>query len=369
MVVAQETSTPGTTLLSSNLQQKNIPSLDGLRAISVALVILLHDGVPYVPNTHGVLTFFVLSGFLITWLLLKESERTGAVSIKAFYIRRTLRIFPAFYVFWIVSVCFYLYTRGMPTRDAVLDYLAAFFYLGDYRHTVGHMRPVLGHTWSLGVEEKFYLLWPWIFLVFQRDLRKLTAILVALIAAIYVYRNILFFGFHVGEGHLHFAFDTRADHLFIGCLFAVLLKRGALRSFWSAITSRAWAPVVTLALLVGSITLGNLYHYSYKYAVGFSLDAFLIAIFLVQVVALGESRLWGWLNWPVTRYIGIISYPLYLYHQLAAEATAKLLHGYRQRWITPAGVIAALLLASISYFVVEKPFLALKSRLNRGEAS
>src|ERR1700722_9019127 len=369
MRVVQDTGTPGKSLLSANLQQRTIPSLDGLRTISVALVILLHDGVPYVPDTHGVLTFFVLSGFLITWLLLKESERTGGVSIKDFYIRRTLRIFPAFYVFWIVAVFFYLLTRGIPGRGVVLDYLAAFFYLGDYRHTARHMQPALGHTWSLGVEEKFYLLWPWIFLVFQRDLRKLTAILVVLIAVIYVYRNILFFGFHVGEGHLHFAFDTRADHLFIGCLLAVLLKRGGWRGFWSAITPRTWGPTVTLALLVGSIALGNRYGYSYKYAMGFSLDAFLIAILLAQVVALGGSWLWGWLNWPVTRYVGIISYPLYLYHQLAAQVTARLLHGYRQRWITPLGVVSAVLLASVSYHVVEKPFLALKSRLNRVEAS
>jgi len=370
MIVTESvpTTSTGIELLRSNLRKSNIPSLDGLRAISVTLVILLHKGVPYVPNVHGVLTFFVLSGFLITWLLLNESERTGTVSIRNFYLRRALRIFPAFYVFWFLSLGFRLLTHGSLSHAGWIDYGMAFFYISDYRHTPAHMQPLIGHTWSLSVEEKFYLIWPLTFLLFQRDLRKLTWILIAVIGAVYIYRNILFFGFHVGEGHLHFSFDSRADHLFIGCLLAILLKREALDGFWSAIISQPWMPVITLALLIGSIALGFRYRYPYKYAVGFSLDAILIAIFLVQVVALAGSPLWSWLNWPSVRFIGRISYPLYLYHTFATELTQYLFHGFKVRFTAPAGVLVGVLIASGSYFVVEKPFLRLKSRMQRMEA-
>src|SRR3979490_1755296 len=91
---------PAPNLLADALSKKQIPSLDGLRAVAVLLVIFHHLGIRYAPHGRGVLTFFVLSGFLITWLLLKESDRNGGISIHNFYIRRMLRIFPAFYVFW-----------------------------------------------------------------------------------------------------------------------------------------------------------------------------------------------------------------------------------------------------------------------------
>ena len=90
--------------LSSSLSQRKIPSLDGLRAVAVLSVIAYHLHVPFIPEGRGVLTFFVLSGFLITWMMLHELESTGDVSIRNFYIRRILRIFPAFYVFLILSL-------------------------------------------------------------------------------------------------------------------------------------------------------------------------------------------------------------------------------------------------------------------------
>jgi peptidoglycan/LPS O-acetylase OafA/YrhL len=359
----------GLAQLRANLHSSSIPSLDGLRAISVILVVLVHLRVPHVPEIHGVLTFFVLSGFLITWLLLKESDRRGDVSIPDFYIRRALRIFPAFYVFWFLHFGLYLLSRGFPPRGIFIDYLTAFFYVSDYRMAFSHVRPVLSHTWSLAVEEQFYLIWPWVFLFFQYDLRKLTRILIGIIATVNVYRWVMFFWVHVPDSRLHVTFDGRADHLFIGCLVAVLLKRGALNSLWSAITSRIFLPAITLMLLVASIALGDHFHYPYKYAVGFFLDPFLIAIFLVQVVALGSAWPWRWLNWPLTRYLGRISYPMYLYHGLANDLTLRFLHG-RPLWLlAPVAVATVASMGSASYLIVEKPFLRLKSKFSRTEVS
>src|ERR1700678_807442 len=94
--------------LHSGLSSGHIPSLDGLRAIAAFLVVFYHFGFDSCPAGLGVLAFFVLSGFLITWLLLKEEERSGSISLKLFYIRRSLRIFPAYYVYWLISVGIFL---------------------------------------------------------------------------------------------------------------------------------------------------------------------------------------------------------------------------------------------------------------------
>src|SRR5689334_8310742 len=101
-----------------------IPALDGIRAISVLLVILSHLGIGWASGAHGVMAFFVLSGFLITWLLLKENTQTGSVSLKMFYVRRALRIFPAFYVFWCIYIILALLVQG---RHPWAQYLASFF--------------------------------------------------------------------------------------------------------------------------------------------------------------------------------------------------------------------------------------------------
>ena len=104
--------------LAAGLQKTHLPSLDGIRAIAVCLVVLYHLGIPGVPGGMGVLIFFVLSGFLITWLLLKEEERFGYVSLKLFYARRTLRIFPAFYAYWFLIVGLWIVSSRRFSHDA-----------------------------------------------------------------------------------------------------------------------------------------------------------------------------------------------------------------------------------------------------------
>jgi peptidoglycan/LPS O-acetylase OafA/YrhL len=124
-----------------------------------------------------------------------------------------------------------------------------------------------------------------------------------------------------------------------------------------------------LLALAGSIALNEHFHYHYKYLVGFSLDPLLIALFLVQVVTLGDAWLWRWLNGPIIRYVGRVSYPMYLYHGLANDLALRALRG-RSLWlIGPAAIAVGVVFASASYFVVEKPFLRLKSKFSRVEAS
>lgn len=344
-----------------------IPSLDGLRAVAVLLVIFNHLGVPHAPEGRGVLTFFVLSGFLITWTLLRESDRCGDVSIRDFYVRRGLRIFPAFYVLWALHFTITWLMQGKLSASDWADYATAFFYVRNYRRAISiHPHQYFGHTWALSIEEQFYLIWPWLLRFFQKDLRRLTHVLVAVIVAADIYRIVLFFKFHVSREWLSFAFDSRVDHLLVGCLLAVLLKRGVMQEFWAFITSRIWISLLVFSLIVASIALDGHYGLAYKFAVGFVVDPLLTAVLLVQVIVFANTWAWGWLNWGITRYVGRISYSMFLYQAVTNYWAIHLFKNRSRFVVVGAAVSLALLLGSISYYAVELRFLQLKTRFVRG---
>lgn len=343
-----------------------IPSLDGLRAVAVLLVILNHLGVPHAPEGRGILTFFVLSGFLITWTLLRESERCGDVSIRNFYVRRGLRIFPAFYVLWGLHFTITWLMQGKLSASACADYATAFFYVRNYRRAMSvHPHQYLGHTWALSIEEQFYFIWPWFLRFFQKDLRRLTHILVAVIVAADVYRIVLFFKFHVSREWLNFTFDSRVDHLLVGCLLAVLLKRGVMQEFWAWMTGRIWISLIVFGLIVASIVLDGHYGLAYKFGVGFIVDPLLTAVLLVQVIVFANTRAWGWLNWSITRYIGRISYSMFLYQAVTNYWATHLLKNRSRFVVVAAAVSLALILGSISYYAIELRFLQLKTKFVR----
>ena len=350
-------------VLANRLSQRKIPSVDGLRAVAVILVILHHLKVSFAPEGRGVLTFFVLSGFLITWMMLNESEKNDSVSIRDFYVRRVLRIFPAFYVYLLLLFAAQWLTRGWPSGSMFSDYLSAFTYTSNYRFAMlPHIDHACWHTWALSVEEQFYLLWPLFFAAFQKNLRRMSHLLMAAIVLVDVYRIVLFFKFHADDHWLSYTFDSRVDHLLVGCLLAVLLKQGALARFWNFLTERTWVSLIPFGLIILSIALAFRYHLRYKYAVGFLVDPLLTAIFLVQVIAMGNTWLWGWLNWRVLRYLGQISYGMFLYHMLANRLVIDVF-GHHSLWLhVPAVIAVATLMGAVSFHVVEWRFLRLKSR-------
>ena len=348
------------------LQGSHLPALDGLRMVAVLTVILNHVGYAAVPADLGVSIFFVLSGFLITWLLLKEKERTGAISLRSFYLRRLFRLLPAYYVFLaIVLTNYFGRSHGdvHPRTDIILPSLL--YYANYFNAFHDHPPTPISHTWSLAVEEQFYLLWPLAFSFFiargRPAVLRFLAISIVLVAA---WRSYLFCVVHVGTAYVYNAFDTRFDNLAVGCLAAMLVQSTEVLALAEKISRRAAYPALTILLIGCSRAMPDTYHYS----VGFTVEATLLAIAILQIMQLATRPAWRWLSHPASVYIGTISYPMYLYHGLCASLSLRL---FPDRVLPrfPLVVGLAIVLGTVSFYVVEKPFLRLRRRFTEGRPS
>jgi peptidoglycan/LPS O-acetylase OafA/YrhL len=360
----EDPSSSSDTALQAILRSSHLPALDGLRAVAAFLVILYHFEIGRKVGhwgNLGVEMFFTLSGFLITWLLLREQERQGAINLRQFYVRRSLRIWPAFYIYGLLCLGLLL-LNGLEIRWA--GFLAAFFYVSNIYEALGypHQR-FLGHTWSLAVEEQFYLLWPLMLLLCRRNTTYLTYVLSAIIGSVWGYRAWLVLTLGASSDYLYAAPHMRWDQLMTGCLLAVLLKREACPELWRGLCSRSLLPVVTLILLGTSAYLQVISDYTYIYLIGFAIDPLLTTILIVQLIRLHTRVPWRWLNWRSVQYLGHISYSLYLSHVLLMPAAVHtVLDGYLRWWqlefVVKLGI--TILLASGSFWLVERPFLKVK---------
>jgi peptidoglycan/LPS O-acetylase OafA/YrhL len=339
------------------LAGRHLPALDGIRAVGVLTVITYHFGITAVPGDLGLSAFFVLSGFLITWLLLREHEASGTLSLRQFYARRVLRIFPAYYAF--IAVSFAIDSvRGDHWPDGLG--LSSVFYLVNYFNALhGHPVTSIAHAWSLAIEEQFYFMWPiMLLLLLRRGPLRAARVVALVIVGVMLWRCALYLGARAGTAYVYNAFDTRFDNLAVGCVLALTASAPWVQRVAGRLAGSPLAPMATLAaLLVSRIALGNTYHYT----VGFTVDAVLMAVLIVQLLQLSWSGLWSWLESPLVRYVGAISYPLYLWHQWGLGVG----HHFQAAGLVgefAAGLLASVLLASGSYYLIERPFLSLKQR-------
>lgn len=292
----------------------------------------------------GVRVFFVISGFLITTLLLKERERQGRISLRNFYIRRLLRIFPAFYTFLAV-VGILVAVRWVQVEKHDLIY--ALTYTTNYHYPVGW---VVRHTWSLAVEEQFYLLWPAV-LAFAGVRRGLFAAM-ATMATVPILRVLTLEWAHIPSEYFGYQFHLTADALATGCVLAIARKwLGSQPRYLAFLGSRLFLLVPVVAVLPMFLTdrprlLGLL---------GIPLMNVAIALTIDRVTRI-PIRL---LNLAPLRFIGILSYSLYIWQEafLNRDSTS---------WICafPQNVVFALATACASYYLIEKPFLKLKHRFS-----
>jgi peptidoglycan/LPS O-acetylase OafA/YrhL len=331
-----------------------LPALDGLRAIAVAAVFFYHAGVSGVPGDLGVQLFFVLSGFLITRLLIEEYRTSASVDYWAFVRRRAFRILPAYYAF--LAGTFVLdhlagahWSTGMTASS--LGYLYNYWAAAH-----GSPTTALSHTWSLSVEEHFYLLWPLVFvLLARRGPRLLAAGCAALVLAVMTWR--CFVWWRTGSSAIVYnRSDTRIDSILVGCLLSSVFATAAMQRvarWWNAV----WAPIVTVILLVlVRSALPSAFHYS----VGFTVEALLCAAIIVQLLGLSGRRFWGWVDSPLARWLGTLSYSIYLWHGWGISVAAHLPAVVGARLL--GGLCLTVALAAASYYVIERPALALRAR-------
>jgi peptidoglycan/LPS O-acetylase OafA/YrhL len=345
--------------LYAALALPHLPGLDGIRAIAAAMVVINHHDFTFISGSLGVTIFFVLSGFLITWLLLAEDNRFGTVSLRNFYIRRSLRIFPAFYVY-----CAVVIGLGILTHKALEwpQVAASLLYVNNYyQATHGDLGTPFSHSWSLGIEEQFYLLWPLAFILLRRNRTAMAGWLASAVLVVWAYRSALVLA-GTPWYFVHYAFHTRADHLLIGCLLAVALKARVAPRLFEFVAGGPFISLATALLLAASVAAGRAWGSLYEQTIGFAVQPMVIAALIIQVIALKDSWLWGWLNGRVMTYLGTISYSIYLYQQIVPGPIQRALEDYPASFRLAVSLTVILLLASASYAFVERPFLRLKRK-------
>ncbi len=348
-----------------------IPSLDGMRAVSIVLVLFSHllgtRGFPVTATPLldlgdlGVRIFFVLSGFLITGLLLKEWDRTAKIDLRAFYIRRTLRIFPAFYVYLAVLAL----AGPISLRDG--DLLRAATYTINYSTTHDWL---VGHAWSLAVEEQFYLTWP-LLLLWLTPVRAPRAAVAAIVLAPVM--RVLLMALPDGtiglQAYVGASFETMVDAIATGALLALVRDRLWTWAPYRRLVGSGWAlllPVVGLA--AGSLrwwgpwvsprvewVLSGLFA-----AVGLTLLNLCIAMIVDRVVRLHDGPLGRLLNQRHVAFLGTLSYSVYIWQQLFLDR-------HTDAWYArfPQNILFVLAAALLSYHLVEQPVLRWRDRLMR----
>lgn len=328
-----------------------IPSLDGLRAISIGLVIVAHamDGHPM--GVLGVRVFFVISGYLITRLLLKEINSTGSINLRRFYFRRTMRIFPPFYFFLLVIGLLGLFgVIALGFRDFItsLTYTSDYFFPKSW---------YVLHSWSLAVEEQFYLLYPPLLVLLKK--RKTVLVLVSVLFLAPVLRIVGFHLFPESQVAIIYGFHANMDALASGCLLAFAAEYERFQKFLQKLTALPQVVIIGAAVLIyfaNNQVQGDHPTFGLSVCVTFMNTA--MALIIYWSIANSETSFIGrMLNTKPLSYIGALSYSLYLWQQLF---TGKEMLDY-----FPLNLLLAFICALISFYTVEKYSLKLRAYLEQ----
>ena len=355
-----------------NNQTNRIPSLDGLRAVSIFIVVFGHiwTGLGYKNNFYlmgnlGVRIFFVISGFLITSMLINEFEKNLSINLKHFYFRRIFRIFPAYFFFLGVLFCFTLFTNFYSP----IDFLYPFTYTSNYFFSRVPLK--LGHTWSLAVEEQFYLIFPLVLSAIGLLKFKKFVLIIILVTPFLRVTTFLFsilfgnneyspiYGDYSFKMSIAWNFHTNMDILATGCLLALyrdyLHKSKLYQCF---LNSR----FVILFLVLFTINLG-IYSQDYIlifYVFGMTLMNFSIMLCIDWLIVNHSSLIGKFLNLKPIIFIGVLSYSVYLWQQLFVS------YSELSFWThLPNSIILIFVCALFSYYLIEKPFSVCRKKLEK----
>jgi peptidoglycan/LPS O-acetylase OafA/YrhL len=350
-----------------------IPSLDGLRALSIFLVMALHALQRY-SSTHSVATvwygifngdagvyiFFVISGYLITRILLNEHQKRGSISLRGFYLRRAMRILPPLYAY--VGVLLLLGWAGRLVI-AKLDIVSALFFFHNY---VSDSMWTLEHFWSLSTEEQFYFIWPCILLCCLRRPGLAGRLLASRIALAVIFFSpfvrVVSFKMHNPYIHNGYGYHMRADSLMFGCVVALLEFTPRFERIYLFATKIWW--ITPVAILLFNYLDARFQNY-WKLPFGYTLSGVAIAFFLLWCVRNPGSVVGRLLNSRPIARIGVLSYSMYLWQTLFIHDGNASIFGPHLKILTlfPFNWLAIFVVAELSYYLVEQPSLRLRNRL------
>jgi peptidoglycan/LPS O-acetylase OafA/YrhL len=353
-----------------------MPALDGLRAVAIASVLVYHGGIGWAAGGFlGVNVFFVLSGFLITLLLLKEWTRTSTIRLGAFWARRARRLLPALLVL-LGGILLYAWLLAPTGTQASLrgDALSTLFYVGNWHQIVAgqsyfaHVSapsPLL-HTWTLAIEEQFYLVWPLVVLGVL-TLRRSTRVLLGVTLAGIAFSALeMALRYHNGmdPSRLYYGTDSRAQDILVGAAVAILLRQRAPaigRSGNRRYSVLAGAAVVGFAVVWWATGGGS----SLLYRGGFLLADFFVALVIVGVIKAPGGLVARALSLGPVRFLGRISYGLYLWHWPVFLVVDHARTGLDGLGLFAVRCAVSLAFAVCSWYLVEKPVRQLSFRGRR----
>ena len=344
-----------------------IPSLDGIRAISFFLVFFSHAGLGgIVPGGFGVSVFFLLSGFLITTLLRTEFARYGRIGLRNFYLRRVLRILPPLYVALALAMVLCSSGQAAPGIPFAGTLAQALQVSNYYEIFASHpvTMPGSGVLWSLAVEEHFYLVFSllYVWMCSRCSVHRQAAILLTLCAAALAWRCILHFHFHASFIRTYYATDTRFDSILFGCVFAIVANPVLHDPLHSWLLPRLkWLVPLCVIVLLGTFLVRA---DSFRETLRYTLQA--LALIPLFIAAIHYRKSWPviFLNLPLVRFLGVLSYTLYLCHSMIMESVTRV-------WPTNGFVTGAVSLAcalgfaTLVHYWIERPCTKIRRRLSK----
>lgn len=328
--------------------------LDGIRAISILLVLTIHSHVTQLYGLHGgtgVTIFFVISGFLITTLLLREEEENGRIRLGAFYVRRIYRLLPLYYI-----------ALGLTTLGVLLglagdtgDFGARLVYLLTYMNEFAPPG-TFAHGWSLAVEEKFYLIWPVLAFVLPALIKRrwiLGCALLLVTSILGLVAPVTYVGMYAP--------------ILAGCIVAMVMNnpRGFRVASWMARPGPGFAAIAAVFLAIAFAPEG-LYSHT-QVVVG------LAVALAFPVLVIGPKRMTGWLQTPLLKRIGTRAYGIYLFHPLVGSVVDAVLPREKEMPIAAIHLVLSFVLsfmvAEVLNRVVEEPMKAVGRRMSAQKPS
>ena len=344
----------------------SIPSLDGLRALSILLVLLSHYAIlPHVVSLgrFGVLVFFAISGFLITRLLFVEMKTSFRVNLTQFYARRVLRLYPVIIAYTAVVIAIFI-ILARPIHW--IEPMSAMFYFANYldayyiRNNFDTQMP-FAHFWSLSIEEHFYLLFPVSFAILVGGIRKVTLFLIAVCLTCLGLRLITAYLHpdYLGGFYFFLPSQFRLDSIAYGVLLAVACETDRGRRMIRTFANPAIVFAALLLLLVAFGIRSEWFRATFQ----FSMLSIAVVVLMAAIMFSDRYRyLQIVLNLPLIKWIGVLSYSLYVWHYLVVFMLWQSMPGGSNFQMTSIGFSLSFVLAAISYYAIEKPFIRMRHR-------